>query len=64
MVLNFPIAEVNELKNVCITVFRFTFYVFRIKKIIFFSFITLNPRGRTRLIFKINVKRKEWGRFV
>ena len=29
----------------------------------FFTFVTLNPRGRARLIFKGNAKMKAWERF-
>ena len=37
---------------------------FRFFECKFFTFITLNDSGRTRLIFKINVKMKAWERFA
>ena len=50
-------AEVTKVSEICIAIFKF----FECK---FMVFITLNPSGQTRLIFKINVKLKAWKRFV
>ena len=44
LVGNSVITEVSELKDI-----KFTFKIFRMK---FLTFITLNPGGRARLIFK------------
>ena len=53
IVENSAITEVNELKNIYITVFRFTFEIFQgFFKCKFFTFSTLNPSGTTRLILK------------
>ena len=52
--MNSAVTEVNELKNICIAIFRLTFKIFRMQ---IFD-ITLTPSGKTRLIFKINVKLK------
>ena len=63
---NSEITEVHELKNIyitLITVFRITFR-FHECRFKIFTCITLNPRGRTRLIFKRNAKKKEWNRFT
>ena len=48
---NSAVTEVSELKNISIAIFKF----FKCK---FLTYITLNPRNKTRLIFKINVKLK------
>ena len=53
LVVNSAVTEVNELKNICIAIFRLTFFECN-----FLTFITLNPSGKTRLIFKVNVKSK------
>ena len=58
LVKNFAIAEFNELKNVLhrsINIYILDFLNANLK---FLTFITLNPRGRTRLIFKRSVKTK------
>ena len=61
---NSAITEINELKNIYIAVFGFTFYLdFSNENLKCFTFSTLNPRGKTRLIFKRNIKTKAWERF-
>ena len=51
VVANSAVTEFSEWKNIWIAIFKF----FECK---FLTFITLNPSGKTRLSFKINVKSK------
>lgn len=57
MVGGSAITKVNGSKNIYITDFSNV-------NVKFVTFITLNPRGKTRLIFKKNVKTKAWERFA
>ena len=57
MVGGSAITKVNRSKNIYITDFSNV-------NVKFVTFITLNPRGKTRLIFKKNVKTKAWERFA
>ena len=60
---NSAITEFNELKNIYITLFRFTFYLdFSNENLKCFTFSTLNPRGKTRLIFKRNISKRKHGK--
>ena len=64
MFWNSGITEVNDFKNIYITAFRFTFLSFSNANSKFFTIMTFNSKGRTRSIFKRNVKMKAWEKFI
>ena len=64
MFWNSGITEVNDFKNIYITGFRFTFLSFSNANSKIFTIMTFNSKGRTRSIFKRNVKMKAWEKFI